>query len=74
MMLQVEQGGQQLTSESPVHPLRTDASSGVGNSSAQTVDDHVLVEGTEKVSEHSVITQRTIYNYLVVCWIFCIFK
>ena len=31
-------------------------------------------EGTEKVSEHSVITQRTIYNYLVVCWIFCIFK
>ena len=33
-----------------------------------------LVEGTEKVSEHSVITQRTIYNYLVVCWIFCIFK
>ena len=41
MMLQVEQGGQQLTSESPVHPLRTDASSGVGNSSAQTVDAHV---------------------------------
>ena len=41
MMLQVEHGGQQLTSESPVHPLRTDASSGVGNSSAQTVDAHV---------------------------------
>ena len=45
-----------------------------GSSSAQTVGDHALVEGTEKVSEHSVITQRTIYNYLVVCWIFCIFK
>ena len=35
---------------------------------------HSRGEGTEKVSEHSVITQRTIYNYLVVCWIFCIFK
>ena len=45
MMLQVEHGGQQLTSESPVHPLRTDASSGVGNSSAQTVGDHALVNG-----------------------------
>ena len=32
------------------------------------------VEGTEKVSEHSEITQRTIDNYLVVRWIFCIFK
>ena len=31
-------------------------------------------EGTEKVSEHSVITQRTIDNYLVVRWIFRIFK
>ena len=33
-----------------------------------------LMEGTEKVSEHSIITQRTIDNYLVVCWIFCILK
>ena len=41
MMLQVEHGGQQLTSERRVHPLRTEASSGVGNSSAQTVDAHV---------------------------------
>ena len=51
MMLQVEQGGQQLTSESPVHPLRTDASSGVGNSSAQTVDAHVPREWEEPASE-----------------------
>ena len=37
MMLQVEQGGQQLTSESCVHTqLRTDASSGVGNSTEKT--------------------------------------
>ena len=35
---------------------------------------HSRGEGTEKVSEHSVISQRTIDNYLVVCWIFCIFK
>ena len=34
----------------------------------------LVVEGTEKVSEYSVITQQTIDNYLVVCWIFCIFK
>ena len=33
-----------------------------------------ISEGTEKVSEYSVITQQTIDNYLVVCWIFCIFK
>ena len=51
MMLQVEQGGQQLTSESPVHPLRTDASSGVGNSSAQTVDAHVPREWEGPASE-----------------------
>ena len=51
MMLQVEHGGQQLTSESPVHPLRTDASSGVGNSSAQTVDAHVPREWEEPASE-----------------------
>ena len=50
-MLQVEHGGQQLTSESPVHPLRTDASSGVGNSSAQTVDAHVPREWEEPASE-----------------------
>ena len=51
MMLQVEQGGQQLTSESPVHPLRTDASSGVGNSSARTVDAHVPREWEGPASE-----------------------
>ena len=51
MMLQVEHGGQQLTSESPVHPLRTDASSGVGNSSAQTVDAHVPREWEGPASE-----------------------
>ena len=51
MMLQVEQGGQQLTSERRVHPLRTDASSGVGNSSAQTVDAHVPREWEEPASE-----------------------
>ena len=28
--------------------MANDATGGVGNSSAQTVDDHVLVEGTEK--------------------------
>ena len=51
MMLQVEHGGQQLTSERRVHPLRTDASSGVGNSSAQTVDAHVPREWEEPASE-----------------------
>ena len=50
-MLQVEHGGQQLTSERRVHPLRTDASSGVGNSSAQTVDAHVPREWEEPASE-----------------------
>ena len=28
----------------------------------------------KKVSLHSEITQRTIDNYLVVCWIFCTLK
>ena len=51
MMLQVEHGGQQLTSERRVHPQKRDASSGVGNSSAQTVDAHVPREWEEPASE-----------------------
>ena len=51
MILQVEQGGQQLTSERRVHPQKRDASSGVGNSSAQTVDAHVPREWEEPASE-----------------------
>ena len=43
-------------------------------SSPRDVPPAARKEGTEKVSLHSEITQRTIDNYLVVRWIFCIFK
>ena len=60
----------------PQRPCQQQLCHGVpaSNSSATAFPPATALEGTEKVSEYSVITQQTIYNYLVVCWIFCIFK
>ena len=64
----------QSPSRSGNFSAQTSASLHPSRSASLAGPSHSRGEGTEKVSEHSVITQRTIYNYLVVCWIFCIFK